>query len=114
MWKGRVWTERSALSDCCDDGPLSSLILRLNSCLIPHPRQVAAPSRRKWGPSLIEKKVRGGCPDRGGAFQRDADMRGHFWRVGTVLFGVRGTGGGEMFAGGRDNYCARACEMALL
>ena len=31
----------------------------------------------------------------GGAFQRDADMRGHFWRVGTVLFGVRGTGGGE-------------------
>ena len=32
MWKGRVWTERSALSDCCDDGPLSSLILRLNGC----------------------------------------------------------------------------------
>ena len=31
MWKGRVG--RSARrSDCCDDGPLSSLILRLNGC----------------------------------------------------------------------------------
>ena len=77
MWKGRVWTERSALSDCCDDGPLSSLILRLNGCLIP-----PSSGRRCMGgvlgplPWIFRKsKVEGRGPHlQGGVFQRDADM----------------------------------------
>ena len=64
MWKGRVWTERSALSDCCDDGPLSSLILRLNGCLIPR-REVEGAWGGCWDPSLgfsENRRCRGGVP----------------------------------------------------
>ena len=51
----------------------------------------------------LDRDVSGSEP-RSGLFSRGALSvlcgRGHFWRVGTVLFGVRGTGGwGECLLG---------------
>ena len=64
MWKGRVWTERSALR-LLRRRAANFHSLRLNGCLIPSSSQVEGAWGGCWDPSLEfseNRRCRGGLP----------------------------------------------------